>query len=110
METIIVLLNPRKLKNPDMDLCYCVPERIEEASEALIQDNGYNFIDTEEGQPGPLMGIWLKTDNAGENWPVISRLFKSEMFMENDLSESAQIYISEKDTDELENCTLVFLE
>ena len=56
------------------------------------------------------MGIWLKTDNAGENWPVISRLFKSEMFMENDLSESAQIYISEKDTDELENCTLVFLE
>ncbi len=35
MQTIIVLLNPGKLKNPDMDLCYCVPDRIEEVSNAL---------------------------------------------------------------------------
>ena len=93
-----------------MDLCYCVPERIEEVSESLIQDNGYNFIDTEAGQPGPLMGIWLKTENAGGNWPVISGLFQSEAFMENDLSKSAQIYISERDTDDLENGSLIFPE
>ena len=29
MQTIIVLLNPGKLQNPDMDLRYCVPDRIE---------------------------------------------------------------------------------
>ena len=51
MQTIIVLLNPGKLKNPNMDVCCCVPDRIEEASESLIQDNGYNFIDTETGRP-----------------------------------------------------------
>ena len=56
------------------------------------------------------MGIWLKTENAGGSWPVIRRLFQSEEFMGNDLSESAQIYISEKDTDGLENCSLVFPE
>lgn len=108
MQTIIVLLNPGKLENPDMDLRYCVPDRIQEVSNSVIQDNGYDYIDTEEGQPGPLMGIWLETENASENWAMISELFQNEKFKGNDLSKSAQIYISENDTDELENCTLVF--
>lgn len=108
MQTIIVLLNPGKLKNPDIDLCYCVPDRIESVSDSLIQSNGYDFLDAEEGQPGPLMGIWLKTENAEKNWPVICKLFQSEQFKGNDLSVSAQIYISENDTDDLENCSLVF--
>lgn len=108
MQTIIVLLNPGKLENPDMDLRYCVPDRIQEVSNSVIQDNGYDYIDSEEGQPGPLMGIWLETENASENWTMISELFQNEKFKGNDLSKSAQIYISENDTDELENCTLVF--
>lgn len=108
MQTIIVLLNPGKLENPDMDLRYCIPDRIQEVSNSVIQDNGYDYIDTEEGQPGPLMGIWLETENASENWTMISELFQNEKFKGNDLSKSAQIYISENDTDELENCTLVF--
>lgn len=108
MQTIIVLLNPGKLENPDLDLRYCIPDRIEEVSNSAIQDNGYDYIDTEEGQPGPLMGIWLETENASENWTMISELFQNEKFKGNDLSKSAQIYISENDTDELENCTLVF--
>jgi len=108
MQTIIVLLNPGKLENPDMDLRYCVPDRIQEVSNSVIQDNGYDYIDTEEGQPGPLMGIWLETENASENWTMISELFQNEKFKGNDLSKSAQIYISENNTDELENCTLVF--
>lgn len=108
MQTIIILLNPGKLENPDMDLCYCVPDRIEEVSNSVIQDNGYDFIDTEEGQPGPLMGIWLKTENAAKSWPIIGELFQDEKFLDNDLSASAQIYISENDTDSIKNCTLVF--
>jgi len=110
MQTVIVLLNPGKLENPDMDLCYCIPDRIEEVSNGAIQDNGYDFIDTEDGQPGPLMGIWLKTESASENWPVVEKLFQDEKFAENDLSKSAEIFISENDTEKLENCTLVFPE
>ena len=108
MQTIIVVLNPGKLENPELDLRYSVSDRIEEVSDSLIQDNGYDYIDVEDGQSGPLMGIWLATENAGKNWHIVSKLFQSEKFMGNDLSLSAQIYISENDTDDLENCMLVF--
>ncbi len=50
MQTIIVLLNPGQLQNPDLDLRYLVPDRIEEVSASLIKDNGYDYIDAEEGQ------------------------------------------------------------
>lgn len=110
MQTIIVLLNPGKLTNPDADLRYDIPDRIEEISNGEILDNGYDYVDTEDGQPGPLMGIWLKTECAGEKWQLVRQLFQSERFKENDLSRSAQIYISENDTEDIENCTLVFPE
>lgn len=108
MHTIIVLLNPGKLENPDLDIRYQIPDRIEEVSGGVIQDNGYDYIDAPEGQPGPLLGIWLKTESASENWPILLKLFKEEKFMGNDLSLSAEIFISENDTDDVENCTLVF--
>lgn len=108
MQTIIVLLDPGKLENADMDLSYCVPDRIEEVSGSLIRSNGYDFIDTEDGEPGPLMGIWLEVENASENWHIVSELLQKEKFKGNNLSMSAQIYISENDTDDIENCTLVF--
>lgn len=110
MQTIIVLLNPGKLENPDLDIRYQIPDRIEEVSGGVIQDNGYDYIDAPEGQPGPLLGIWLKTESASENWPILLKLFKEEKFMGNDLSLSAEIFISENDTDDVENCTLVFPE
>lgn len=61
MQTIIVL-NPGKLENADMDLRYTVSDRIEEVSGSFIWSNGYDFIDTEAGEPGPLIGIWLETE------------------------------------------------
>ena len=83
MQTIIVLLNPGQLPNPDLDLRYLVPDRIEEVSASLIKDNGYDYIDAEAGQPGPLLGIWLETENAAQNWPLIAELFQNEQFMGN---------------------------
>ena len=108
MQTIIVVLNPGKLENADMDLRYSVSDRIEEVSDSLIRGNGYDFIDTEDGEPGPLMGIWLETENASENWHIVCELFRNEKFIGNDLSLSARIYISENDTDDVQNCMLVF--
>lgn len=108
MQTIIVLLNPGKLENADMDLSYSVPDRIEEVSGSLIQSNRYDFIDTEDGEPGPLMGICLEAENASESWHIVSELLQSEKFIGNDLSLSAQIYISEKETADLEDCMPVF--
>lgn len=37
----------------------------------VIQSNGYDVLDAEKGQPGSLMGIWLKTENASENCTLV---------------------------------------
>ena len=107
MQTILIVLNPAKLTNPDLDLCYCVPEEIETVSKNTIQDNGYDYLDADEGDA---IGIWLATEDAGANWPIIRHLFQEKKFNGNDLSASAEIYISENDTDALENCRRVFPE
>lgn len=109
MQTIIIVLDPAKLENPDLDLRYCIPDRIVEISNGAIQDNGYDYIDIEGGrQYSPLMGIWLETESASESLPIIIKLFQDEKFKGNDLSMSAEIYISENEAEDLENCTLVF--
>lgn len=106
MQTMIIVLDPGKLKNPDADLRYRIPDRIEEFTNQAICDNGYDYVELEEA--GPLMAIWLKTENVSEDWKTVLQLFQQETFMENDLSQSVQIYISENDTEELENSTLVY--
>lgn len=102
MQTIIIKLNPEKLVNPDLDLRYLIPERIEELSNGAIQDNGYDYLDNQS------LGLWFQTESADKNYPMIVRLLQEEKFMENDLSLSAEIYISENESEEFENCTLVF--
>jgi len=54
------------------------------------------------------MGIWLSAESAKESVPGIVKLLQEEQFLENDLSTSAEIYISEKDAEEFENCTRVY--
>ena len=110
MQTIVILLDPHKLTNADLDLRYLVPDRIEEWSHGAIQDNGYDYVETVEGRPvgSSFMGIWLKTQSADESWPQVLKLLQEETFLENDLSRSAEIYISEEDAADLEHCTRVF--
>ena len=110
MQTIIILLNPGKLDNPDLDLRYRIPDRIEKISHGAVCDNGYDYIDAQEGQSGPLLGIWLETESAAENWPVIVDLFRRERFLGNDLSCSAELYISASETAEIADCRMVFPE
>ena len=107
MQTIIVVLNPGKLENPDTDLCYEVPEQIEKFSKGIIVENGYDYI---ENGRNDLMGIWLETENAAENWKIVLQLFQKRMILQNDLSASAEIYISEQDTAELNDSIRVFPE
>ena len=107
MQTIIILLDPSKLENPDLDLRYNIPDRIEEISDGRIEDNGYDYIET--GGRDDILGIWLRTKSADKSYPVIIKLFQEEKFLGNDLSLSAEIYISGKESEKnLENCTKVF--
>lgn len=106
MQTIIILLDPARLVNPDLDLRYKIPDCIEEVTDGRIQDNGYDYIDS--NNRSSLLGIWLETENAAENYKDIVKLFQEKKFLENDLSKSAEIYISENETEDFENCTKVF--
>lgn len=105
MQTIVIVLDPSRLQNPDLDLRYLVPDRIEEYSQGRMLDNGYDYL-----EEGDALGIWMETPSAQESYPLIIELFRQERFLENDLSQSAEIYISEKDADELKNCRKVFPE
>ncbi|MBW6409054.1 hypothetical protein [Clostridium weizhouense] len=104
METIVIKLTPELLENPDLDLCYRVPDRIKQLSDKKIMDNGYDYL---EGKNNPI-GIWMKTTSAEQNYPFIIDILKKEIFLENDLSKSVEIYISKADCDELKNCKKVY--
>ena len=109
MQTIIVVLSPEKLANPDLDLRYLIPDRLEEVTKGDIKDNGYDYIDREDAE-APQLGIWLETADAAAAWPRVLELFRRERFLDNDLAESAEIYIAETATAELADCRRVYPE
>lgn len=102
METIIIKLNPAKMENPDLDIRYVLPDRIEEYTHNAITDNGYDYLTNQE------LGIWLATKNAKEGVSTIIELLKAETFLDNDLTKSAEIYISQQDSAEISDCSKVF--
>lgn len=104
MQTIIVLLDSEKLKNPDTSLSYAVPAEAERYTDNNAYDNGFEFLD------GNIMGIWLETENAEKYYPMIVQLLKEKEFCGNDLSLTAQILISEKECAEIEDCQIVYPE
>lgn len=102
MQTIVVKLYPEKLQNADLDLRYSIPDRIAEVTHGAVQDNGYDYLENNA------LGLWLMAESAQDSIPVLVQLFQEETFKSNDLSLTAELYISEQDSDELENCRLVF--
>ncbi|MDE6426471.1 MAG: hypothetical protein K2K89_10120 [Ruminococcus sp.] len=102
MQTIIIVLNSRKMTNPDLDIRYTLPERIEEYTNNNIKDNGYYYISNTE------LGLWLETDNSVNNVEKIIKLIETEKFSENDLSKIVDIFISEKECAEFEQCRKIY--
>lgn len=104
MQTIIITLDSRKMDNPDLDIRYILPDRIDEYTDGQIADNGFDYI------TGDIMGIWLETENASENVDKVISLIESEEILDNDLSRAAEVFISEEECAELEQCKRVYPE
>lgn len=104
MQTIIITLDSRKMDNPDLDIRYILPDRIDEYTDGQITDNGFDYI------TGDIMGIWLETEDASENVDKVISLIESEEILDNDLSRSAEVFISEEECAELEQCKRVYPE
>ncbi len=102
MQTIIIVLDSKKMTNPDLDIRYVLPERIEEYTNNLIKDNGYDYLSNTE------LGLWLETDDSINNVEKIIQLIKAETILENDLSQIADIFISEEECAEVEHCRKVY--
>ncbi len=98
MQTIIIKLDSEKLDNPDLDIIYNLPERIEEYTNGQIKDNGYDYLSDTE------IGIWLESENVEENVKYVTELLKNEKFCGNDLSVTAEIYISSRENAEINVC------
>lgn len=102
MQTIIIVLDSKKMNNPDLDIRYVLPNRIEEYSNGLIRDNGYDYISNNE------LGLWLETDDAKNNVEKIIQLITTEIILDNDLSKIADIFISEDESAEIEDCCKIY--
>lgn len=104
MQTILITLDSTQMDNPDLDIRYLLPDRIDEYTEGTVRDNGYDYLDND------VMAIWLETEDAAENVEKVISLIESEEILENDLRKAAVVYISEEDSAELEQCKKVYPE
>ena len=102
MQTIIITLDPEQMDNPDLDIRYLLPDRIDEYTEGAVTDNGYDYLEND------IMGIWLETEDAAAYVEKVIQLIESESILENDLTKAAAVYISEEDCAGLEQCRKVY--
>ena len=58
METICIVLDPEKMSNPDLDIRYILPDRVDEFTEGKAFDNGYDYLQDSR------MVIWLDTEDS----------------------------------------------
>ena len=96
-KTIIIKLDSKKLENPDLDIRYKLPERIEYITKNNVLDNGYDYLtDTE-------LLIFLKSKELGEIYPIY-RLFKDEKICNNDLSKCSEMFVSNEENADIDKC------
>ena len=106
MSAIIISMDSREMENPDLDIRYTLPDRIEEWSGGAVSDDGYDYVD----EDGHILAVWLETEDAEGWWPKIVELLKTERFEDNDLSQSVQVLVSENPNAELTACRQVWPE
>ena len=102
MQTIIIVLNPKEMSNPDLDIRYALPDRIEELTDGKIKDNGYDYLSDNK------LGLWLETEDSKKNVEPVINFVKTEKVLENDLSHVAEIYISDDECADIEKSSKIY--
>jgi hypothetical protein len=85
MATIAIKLHPEKMSNPDADLRYLIPKRIQEMYNESIIEDGYDYLDDDS------MVIYLATDDPDAGVIKVIELLKKEEVLNNKILESAII-------------------
>ncbi len=108
MQTILIMFDPSEIKNADDGLYSEIARKVEEITENEVEDNGFDYIGTDDENARPMLGIWLQTEDAEKYYPAVVKLLKKNKFRGNDLSTFAEVLISENEEDYYDNCKKVF--
>ena len=85
MASIAIKLNPEQLSNPDADLRYLIPKRVQEVYKESITEDGYDYLDDNS------MVIYLATDDPDAGVKKVIELLQNEKVLNNRILESAII-------------------
>jgi myo-inositol-hexaphosphate 3-phosphohydrolase len=89
MGRISIKLDPTKLSNPDLDLRYVIPDRVEALTDGAIRDDGYDYLSNE----GDAMIIFLESQQPREDASRVVDILQTESFLGNDLYAIAVVAI-----------------
>jgi hypothetical protein len=82
---IAIKLDPSQMSNPDADLRYLIPDRIEELTDKAIRPDGYDYLDDDS------MVIFLASDDPKADVPKVMEILQSERFLGNNILDTAII-------------------
>jgi len=99
LPTIVIRLDPALLADPDLDLRYEIPRRLESAAAGLLQDSGYDYEFDGDVTGFEAMQIYLATTDAAAALPFVVALLEGEKLFGNDLTKAAIVGISEAPPD-----------
>ena len=66
MQFIVICLDPERLANPDADLRYLLPARIEQASGGLVREDAFDY-----GPESNFMYLFLRCDQPELGLPYV---------------------------------------
>jgi hypothetical protein len=75
---IVIKLDPKKLTNPDADIRYKLPEYLQDATNDLVKDDGYDYLDD-----GSLVLFLVGDEESAVE--IILRTLRNGPFLGNDL-------------------------
>jgi hypothetical protein len=83
MPTIILQLDPKNLRNPNLDIRYVLTEQLIARSAGALTDDGYDYV-SHEGRP--LLLLFLQTNDAATALTGVIKFMETEIVLGNGLS------------------------
>ncbi len=88
MESFVICIAPELLTNPDLDICYELPEILSKESSGLIQSEGYEYTDDQKA-----ILMHFAAHRLDKALPVVVEVIEQIEVLDNDLKKSAIVAV-----------------
>jgi hypothetical protein len=95
MPQIRFTLDPSKLRNPDLDIRYRLPDSLSALPNSTMTDDGYGYSD----DASPLLLIYLNSDSLDADLQRSLDFLAANELLDNAILDAATVSISENGTD-----------